>query len=390
MTQPSTEWRPRARRLAQLLSDQGDLHDPAWAEAIADIPRHVFVPEVYEQDSNAAWHPVEMSTPGELDRVYSSTTLITAVSDRGTHQEGISSSTKPDLMVRMLETLDIHDGHRVLEIGTGTGYNAALLAHRLGDEAVFSVDLDAELVDPARDRLAAIGLHPTLAVRDGAHGLAEHAPYDRIIATCSVPSVPRSWWDQLVPNGLVLADIKAGVGAGNLALLRKDGDRLEGRFTDRWGAFMAMRHQIARPHVPHTPPVEAPAHTRLTHTPPSPWQHNRVVWFLAHLTGVPTGTRYGMRLDPDTREPTATTITAPDGSHAFVMNEPAPDGTWSVTEQGPTPLWTAVDRAHELWHRHDCPDWSRLGMTATDRETRVWIDDPANGWIWCEELPEQR
>jgi protein-L-isoaspartate O-methyltransferase len=88
----------------------------------------------------------------------------------------VSSSTKPDLMLRMLETLDVRDGHRVLEIGTGTGYNAALLSHRVGDHNVYSVDVDAELVRLARERLAGAGYRPTLAAIDGEGGLPEHAP----------------------------------------------------------------------------------------------------------------------------------------------------------------------------------------------------------------------
>lgn len=167
------------------------------------------------------------------------TQLVTEVDAEGA---AVSSSTKPDLMVRMLETLDVHDGHRVLEIGTGTGYNAALLAHRLGDERVFSVDVGSDLVAAARRRLAAIGRRPQLAARDGIEGWPEHALYDRIIATCSAPRVPWPWAQQLTPGGKVLADLKVGIGAGNLVLLDRYDDRLEGRFTGRWAAFMGMRH----------------------------------------------------------------------------------------------------------------------------------------------------
>lgn len=124
-----------------------------------------------------------------LERVYSPETLVTALETVGDNRVAIWSSTKPDLMVRMLEILDVHDGHRVLEIGTGSGY-AALLAHRLGDNQVFSVDVDDDLVALARDRLAAAGYRPMLKVIDGVHGLPEHAPFDGIIATCSVPAVP--------------------------------------------------------------------------------------------------------------------------------------------------------------------------------------------------------
>ncbi|GGI80856.1 hypothetical protein GCM10011581_17780 [Saccharopolyspora subtropica] len=167
------------------------------------------------------------------------------------------------------ELMDVAAGVRSLMAAFG------LLAHRLGDERVFSVDLDAEIVDPARERLASIGLRPTLVTRDGAEGVREHAPYDRIIATCSVPTVPRAWRDQLVDDGLLLVDIKVGTSAGNLVLLRRDGERLEGRFTDRWAAFMAMRHHHEQPPALHTPNGEERAHVprtrRRTRGTPTAW-----------------------------------------------------------------------------------------------------------------------
>lgn len=379
--QLGTEWQPRAQRLADALTEQGDIGDPAWNAAVANTPRHVFVPEVYEQDETGEWVPVDVTSPSGLDGVYSPTTLITALADCGTHREGISSSTKPDLMVRMLETLDVHDGHRVLEVGTGTGYNAALLAHRLGDDKVFSVDLDDELVDPARERLASIDRHPTLVTRDGAEGLSEHAPYDRIIGTCSVPTVPPAWRDQLAPDGLILVDLKLNMSAGNLVLLRRAGDRLEGRFMDRWAAFMVMRHHDAIPGLSPAPTAE-PGRTRSTSVASMPWWNNRVVWFLAHLVGLPVGVSTGMELDPDTRQPTASILTAPDGSQAVVAHDPTGNAdAWSVTEKGPTSLWGAVERAHVLWEQHNQPHWSRLGLTATPEENRVWIDSP-DGPSW--------
>src|SRR5262249_60681651 len=99
----------------------------------------------------------------------------------------------------------------------GTGYNAALLAARLGDTQVFSVELRPDLTEAARQRLADTGYHPTLVTRDGAEGLAEHAPYDRIIATCAVPAVPPAWLAQTAPDGLILTDIQGSLYPGDVA-----------------------------------------------------------------------------------------------------------------------------------------------------------------------------
>jgi protein-L-isoaspartate O-methyltransferase len=183
-----SEWKSYAVRLADQLRAQGDLRTPAWHAAIAETPRHVLVPTVYQPPEGvySSCTGVQFNTAEHLELIYSTTTLVTAVVPNTCGSlGGISSSTKPDLMVRMLEALDIREGQRILEIGTGTGYNAALLAHRLGDDHVFSVDVDPELLTTARQRLARLGRRPQLAVRDGAEGWPQHAPYDRI-----TPPVP--------------------------------------------------------------------------------------------------------------------------------------------------------------------------------------------------------
>ena len=199
-------WSERAAALRDELVAAGKLTSPQWQAAVLAVPRHEFVPEFYERGPDSvgpgAWELVSASSPETRERwwngVWANTSLVTQLDDLGrwgaqTATGPTSSSSAPSLMTRMLESLDIRDGHRVLEIGTGTGYNAALMSHRLGAENVFSVDVDAGLVDSARDRLAALGYRPTLATVDGVTGLPGYAPYDRIIATCAVSWVPWSW-----------------------------------------------------------------------------------------------------------------------------------------------------------------------------------------------------
>jgi protein-L-isoaspartate O-methyltransferase len=357
-----------------LLTERGDLRDPAWKDAVAAVARHVLVPAAYRQDNTGAWKPVDVTSPEGLDLIYSPTTLVTALADRGTHQESVSSSTKPDLVVRMLENLDVHDGHKVLDIGTGAGYNTALLAHRLGDHHVYSVDIDDDLIEGARYRLGAIGVRPTLVTADGAGGLPQHAPYDRIIATCSVPTVPWTWAEQLAPAGKALVDLKVASEAGNLILLYRFPDRMEGHFITRWASFMTMRH-----HSDQAPKIRQPraeqARLRTTITPPNPWYSNRVVWLLAQLQGLPPGVQIGMQLDPDTRQPTASLVSTPDGSWAAVSLT-SHDGRHDVVEGGPVALWEHVERAHQVWLDHNQPDWPRLGLTVTPQRQHLWIDTP--------------
>lgn len=369
------DWAPHARRLADTLAANGGLRDPRWHAAVAAVPRHVLVPQAYEQKPTGEWE--QFPTATQLERVYSDETLVTALDTAG-HTVPVSSSTKPDLMLRMLETLDVRDGHRVLEIGTGTGYNAALLAHRLGDDRVFSVDVDPELVDLARERLAITGHRPTLAAVDGITGLREHAPYDRIIATCSVPAVPWEWAEQLARDAAILVDLKLAVSAGNLVHLRQSPGRLEGRFTTRWAAFMAMR--TATPAAVPVPAQRAMQRQRRpTDVPATPWTQPGVTWFLAQLR-LPADITFGYDLDED-RSPIATTFAAADGSWARVG---LTDNT--VTEGGDTPLWEHIEWAHRQWCEIGQPGWGRLGLTVTpDGTHRVWLDEPTSTRHW--ELP---
>ena len=355
-----TDWKARAAALAEDLARAGDLRDPAWAAAVAATPRHLLVPTAYEQGADGGWSEVDAS-----GLAYSTTTLVTAVDGAG---RPVSSSTKPDLMVRMLEALDVRDGNRVLEIGTGTGYNAALLAHRLGDDHVYSVDVDQQLVTTARERLATFGCRPNLAAGDGINGWPEHGPYDRIIATCSVPRIPTAWLAQVTEGGKVLVDVKVNTGAGNLVLLHRHGDRLEGRFTQRWAGFMAMRHD-GDVDPARAPKAEADRQ-RETAAPAEPWNDHREVWFLACLR-LPANLSYGYMLDPATRQPTASSLRAPDGSWCQVSGG-------VLREAGATPMWAEVERAYRAWCDWGRPGWERFGLTATPDGQWWWLDEPGS------------
>ncbi|MGI9000379.1 MAG: methyltransferase domain-containing protein [Pseudonocardia sp.] len=186
--------------------------------------------------------------------MYGNTVLITDLRHTGSRTEVVCSSSQPSLMIRMLEALGVRAGHRVLEIGTGTSYNAALMSHRLGDDQVFSVDVEPDLIDRARTRLARLGHHPTLHAGDGTHGLPDDAPFDGSSPTCAVPAVPWAWVDQLRPGGQLLTDLKIGHGAGSLVQLTRTGDTLaHGRFNPTYAAFMDLR-----PTIPAVPARTAP------------------------------------------------------------------------------------------------------------------------------------
>jgi len=360
----STDWTVLVGRLADELVAKGKLTTSRWQAAFRATPRHVFVPEYFVQDDAGSWRRVVV-VDATLVGVYRNVGLFTDVDADG---RGVSSSSEPGLMTRMLELLDVRDGHRVLEIGTGTGYNTALLCAGLGDRQVSSIDVD--YTDAARRRLASLGYRPTLRAGDGVDGIRDRAPFDRIVATVAVPYVPGAWLDQLADDGAILVDVKLNPVAGNLVLLRKRGDIAEGRFDAGQAWFMEMRHP-GRPSVRPEASVAGVPVRDTTTLPAVAWKQP-VPWFLACLAiGQPVD--IGYRLDDD-RRLVAARVTASDGSWAEVDTVGA--ATRAVAQAGPIRLWDAVELAFQTWADNGNPTWNRLGLTVGADGQRVWLDSP--------------
>ncbi|GHJ37557.1 methyltransferase domain-containing protein [Streptomyces sp. TS71-3] len=231
----------RAALVRQIAAGGAFDDDPALRAAFAEVPRHLFVPYYYVGSESAEggyerlWgeDPDPGRRAGWLRGAYQDSALATRVRDG----ELLSSSSQPSLMARMLADLRLDEGHTVLEIGAGTGYNAALLAHRLGDEQVTTVDLDPEITDSARDHLAAAGYRPAVVTGDGTRGCPERAPYDRIIATCTLDDLPRPWLAQCRPGARILTPFATGL----VALEAQGPDRAEGRFLPSPAYFVPLR-----------------------------------------------------------------------------------------------------------------------------------------------------
>lgn len=234
--------------------------DPVWREAFEAVPRHLFVPYYYvgggSAPSSGAGSPGgggyerlwgEERDPRRRERwlrgAYTDVPLATRLRDG----ELISSSSQPSLMANMLTELEVEDGNRVLEIGAGTGYNAALLAYRLGDDLVTTVDLDPDITEGARRHLAAAGFHPTVVTGDGARGMPQRAPYDRIIATCTLSSIPRAWLAQCAPDARILTPLATGL----VRLRVRDAEYAEGRFLHTPAYFVPLRGDGGGPARPH-------------------------------------------------------------------------------------------------------------------------------------------
>jgi protein-L-isoaspartate(D-aspartate) O-methyltransferase len=193
MMSTTTADTPEAAELRDRLTDSlvksGKVSSPVVESAFRAVPRHCFVP----------------GSP--LSEAYADDAVYTKWAADGAR---ISAASQPTIVALMLEQLRIGPGNRILEIGAGTGYNAALMASITGEAGhVTAVDVDEDLVEGARAHLATAGISGVdVLLGDGALGAPAGAPYDRVIATVGAHEVPRAWLDQLRPGGRFVVPVR--------------------------------------------------------------------------------------------------------------------------------------------------------------------------------------
>lgn len=211
---PSQDAPSLQQTLVDTLIAAGRIQSPDVEASFRAVPRHLFVPDA------------------PLETVYSNTHIVTKTIEG----RDVSSSSQPSMMAIMLEQLDLRAGQRVLEIGAGTGYNAALMAHIVGPAGqVVTIDIDEDIVAAARAHLAAAGFERVRAIcSDGGMGHPDAAPYDRIIVTVGTDDIAPAWREQLrhdgrlvVPIGVTSLDMVSG--SKVLATFDHVDDHLESR-----------------------------------------------------------------------------------------------------------------------------------------------------------------
>lgn len=370
----------RHRALIDSLTASGTLTDRRLAAAFRAVPRHFFIP--LHGAVTTSGDPLDADRAPErwLEAAYADEPVVVQIDDGDPERpEGVptSSCSAPGIVARMLEAARLQDGQRVLEVGTGTGWNAALLAARLGDDRVVSVEIDPEVLEGARAALVRADRTPRTVRGDGEFGYPEGAPYHRVIATCAATRVPRAWVRQTVEGGLVVLPWTAMEGAGVLARLTVHGDgSASGPFLGGLG-FMPLRSQ--RPPPAAAPPPEAePDETRLLHglDPIAPLTRFSTAFA---VTVAVHRWRMGLRPAPGGTGRQVWLASSDGESWARVL----PAGTaWRVEQAGPRSLWDEVEDAQEEWHTMGEPPPERYGLTvAADGRHRVWLDTPDGpGW----------
>lgn len=203
--------------LVDRLVAAGTVRTPAVEAAMRAVPRERFVPDL------------------DVSRVYDDRAQLVKESEGAT----LSTISQPTMIAIMLELARLAPGDRVLEIGAGTGYNAALLGHIVGaGGSVISIDVEEDLVRDAADALADVGPHNVeVHAADGRSGWPDGAPYDCVFATVGVATVPPAWRAQVRDGGRLLVPL---LDPRTLRVERRDGDEWETEATSP-AAFIPLR-----------------------------------------------------------------------------------------------------------------------------------------------------
>lgn len=365
-----SDWREPAARLAARLADEG--LDARWTAVFAAVPRHEFTGDgrAVGDDGTVgdatSWDRAEL-----LRQAYADQVVVTRFATIAGERIATSSASQPAIMAIMLRLLRVGECDRVLEIGTGPGYNAALLSTRLGSGRVTSVDVQPDVVDEARERLARLGLTPHLEAADGTLGCPSRAPFDRIIATCGLSRIPPGWLDQLAPGARIVAPLNFG---GALAVLdrRHDGSTT-GHFPREAGFFMELRHPGEKldgepPGYLAVPPRVFDAEGDVETLGDLDFR----LWLELGIAGAQLMVFRGD--DGRVREVHVRT----DDARAEVRNERR--GV-RVKEYGER-LWPRVAESLGEWRERGRPGRTRLGLTVTRERQWVWLDREDSGVEW--------
>ncbi|GAA4905190.1 methyltransferase domain-containing protein [Streptomonospora salina] len=349
----------------------------AIRRAFAAVDRARFIPD-------RIW-PVALGPPLDrtdnpqewADLVYSDESIVTQVDDGRSGGIGrpSSSSSSPAVMAEMLEALDARPGDRVLEIGTGTGYNAAVLTELVGGSgSVTTSEVDPVVADRARANLNTVDALAAVVTGDGQHGYAPGAPYDRVIATCSVTRIPSPWIAQAAEGAVIVAPWKpsAELPGGFLTRLTVEDGVAAGRFVGHT-SFMMLRAHRWQGGAPHDLDGAPDVATRFKGDP------REVV------------------LDEDTGP--ALALTVPGWRGGIRVYEPGGDqyvwlsattgpswarlhGDGRVEQGGPRRLWDELIEAHRRWVGDDRPGVTDYGLSVDAAGAhRVWLGTP-HGPSW--------
>ncbi|MFF5393316.1 methyltransferase domain-containing protein [Streptomyces sp. NPDC013012] len=339
--------------------------DSAWVRgAMAAFPRHRFAPDVVWEWDGRRWVAVDRERePGRWAAlVYPEPqdSTVTQITD------GLPTSSLSCMQVvaDMLDSLMLKPGQSVVELGTGSGWNAALLAHRAGSEGrVVSVETDANLAHAAAERLEAAGARVEVSTGDGTAGIAGLEPVDRLVATYAVETVPGAWIEQVRPGGRLVFPWGR---LGHFALtVAEDGKSATG-WLQGLALFMGDRHAASAATSPAPAPGGEEAADDQEMFEDLTGGHLLFALRVSHPGIVVSVEGSGAQARVRLREETL-------GRSALV--ERADGGLVTVSGESQE-LWAALRTGYRLWCERGRPEQWDFGMTVSPAGQTVWVHDP--------------
>jgi len=365
---------------------------PEWSAVFEAMRREWFVPRIVwrRNPHGRGWLAVDRVEDPEkwAAMVERDDFVVTQVDDGqpclpgGVGRAVTSSTSTPSVMAVMLHALDINPKNaaekRVLEIGTATGWNTALLSAVVGDRNVTTVEIDPALVAHARAVLAAHHLTPTVVCGDGEAGYQAHAPYDRVLCTAACHRVPYAWVRQCTSGGVIVTPWQTPyLSSALLRLTVTDDGVASGRFVAN-ASFMKLRGQRGISWIPH-PEREPDATESVTSLYPyAPVSDYDGCAFTVSLL-VPGIKKSIVFDDPhEHRSFELLVYDEPTRSWATVNVTPTTTDHYPVRQHGPRQLWDEIVAAHTWWERHDSPQFTEFGLTVSPQGQHPWLNDPTH------------
>ncbi|MFJ9849094.1 protein-L-isoaspartate(D-aspartate) O-methyltransferase [Streptomyces sp. NPDC101150] len=389
MTDDADQERPRLDGLGRVLMSSGALSSD-WAPTYAAVPRSTVLPDLmwpFDMEAGRSLAVSKADDPARWQEFADSDVPIVTQWDDGRHtgtepgRVPTSSASMPSVVFRMLQALDLRPGHRALEIGTATLWNALLMAHRAGPGNVTTMEVDGALAASAGATAERFGNSVRVIHGDGSQGYPEGAPYARVIATCGLRSLPFAWVGQCEPGGIIVVPWGTHYSNGDAVarlVVAADGRSASGRFTGPV-EFMKLRAQRAMPviHSDYVPGSVADGDETATTITESEF-----------VGGQFTPQRFALGL----RMPNCLLAVAEkrDGGRPVWLYGMT-DRSWAcawfrdgdtarVWQSGPRRLWDEAEAAYRWWEENSKPGHERFGLTVTAEGQSAWLDDPADSW----------
>ncbi len=387
---PERRERPARRELGRALLRSGALTEP-WRAAFEAVDRAAFLPDLmwpFDMATATSTTVDRRTDPAGWYAFADRDVPLTTQWDDGRHPgpgpgtTATSSSSMPSVVFAMLADLDPRPGMSVLEIGTGTGWSAGLMTHRLGAGAVTTVEVDPAVAGAARAALAAAGLRAEVLAADGLAGHPPGAPYDRVIATCGMRRVPFAWVEQSAPGGVIVAPWGTHFANRDTVVrlvVAPDGRAASGHFTRAVEFMKARAQRTVRPahsaYLPDGFPGDAEAGTT----------ERTAADGFADPFG-PFAFAAGLRV------PACSWAADRRGDDHSVWLYGLTDRSWAavlfcggrptstVHQSGPRRLWDEAEAAWRWWTARGRPEPTRFGLTVTAAGQHAWLDDPDDAW----------